>query len=450
MSKNLGNILLVDDDQVFCRVFGEELTRMGFSVTNGYGINVIDHISRSPVDIIILDIVMPEVNGLDLLRSIKRTYPTLDVIMLTGKATIENVITAMKEGAYDYFTKPVELDRIEQVLKRCLEKRKLELQNTILKKKLSEFHADHPIGNSNAMHELKSLINRFAESDSTVLIQGESGVGKEVIANMVHKNSFRREGPFIVVDCTALKESLLESELFGHEKGAFTGAVRTKHGLFEVAESGTLFLDEVSELSASLQSKLLRVVETKSFRRLGGTERILVDVRLIAATNKDLLELVQKGNFREDLYYRLNVIALSIPPLRERKKDIPLLVDHFLAQCNNSGNDGKKIATEALEMLIEYNWPGNVRELKNVIERASLLSEGPVIGVADIPIKSSPLLTKLRRRSGHDYPSLRQLEKEYMKLILEHTKGNKKLAADILKVDRKTLLRNLSSKSSEE
>lgn len=447
MESKRGNILLVDDDEVFSKVFGNELSRMGFSVTKGYGTDILSSIKEIQADVVILDIVMPKVSGLDLLKQIKKKHPALDVIMLTGNATIENALTSMKEGAYDYFTKPVELDRVEQVLKRCLEQRKLRSKNQMLKERLSDLREGQMIGASPAITEIKSLIARFADSDSTVLIYGESGTGKELIANLIHTHSNRCEEPFIIVDCTALKESLLESELFGHERGAFTGAVTKKYGIFEVADGGTVFLDEIGEISLQLQSKLLRVAETRSFRRLGGNQRIVVDIRLIAATNRDLLEMVHKGDFREDLYYRLNVINITMPPLKEHKEDIPLLVERFLADLGKGS--AKRFTDEAVDALTRHDWPGNIRELKNVVERSVLFSEGDTIEVSDLPLKSSPLQTILKEYPGSEHPSLHEIEDSYIEWVLDKVGGNKILAAKILKIDRKTISRRLDHNSDE-
>ncbi len=450
MADNRGHILLVDDDAVFTKVFANELTRLGFFVTPGYGTDIIPRLRGAEVDIVIMDIVMPGINGLELLRQIKKACPSKDVIMLTGNATIENAIASMKRGAYDYFTKPVELDRVEQVLIRCMEKRRLRSENLMLKNKLSDLRDGQLIGESPAITEIKALIPGFAEADSTVLVHGESGTGKELIANLIHTHSPRREEPFIIVDCTSLKESLLESELFGHERGAFTGAVTKKHGIFEVADGGTIFLDEVGDISPPLQAKLLRVVETKSFRRVGSNQRIVVDVRIIAATNRNLVEMVRSGQFREDLYYRLNVINIAVPPLREHPEDIPLLVDHFLTELRKSDDKIRRFSTAALAALKEHDWPGNARELRNLVERSMILSEGETIEVRDLPMAASPLRSILSQYNQHNYPSLKELENSYIKWVLEKTGGNKQMAARVLKVDRKTIARHLNDDNSVE
>jgi len=450
MTNSEGKILLVDDDEVFAGVFANELGRMGFFVKQGYGTDIIDCLAQNDFDIIILAILMPEINGLQLLKTIKTRMPELDVIMLTGNATVENAITSMKKGAYDFITKPVELDRVEQILHRCMEKRQLEKRNQIFKNRLTDLRDSQLVGNSHAIKDIKSMINRFADSDSTVLIHGESGTGKELVANLIHKNSLRHEEPFIIVDCTALQENLLESELFGHERGAFTGAVTKKHGIFEIADGGTIFLDEIGDISRSLQVKLLRVVETKSFRRLGGNERIDTDVRLIVATHRDLLEMVRKDEFREDLYYRINVVGISLPPLREHLEDIPLLVEHFLAELHRSDDKKKSFSPDALDSLKEHDWPGNARELRNLVERSVLLSDNDIIDVSELPMAASPLKSILNKYDRDDYPSLKELDVSYIKWVLEKTNGNKQLAAKILKIDRKTISRSLANNTDEE
>jgi len=450
MGTDRGKILLVDDDGDFARVLGLELERIGFSVIQGYGRDVVRVAGDNDVDAVVLDIVMPGISGLDLLKTIKASYPDLDVVMLTGNATIDNAVKSMKDGASDYFTKPVELDRVEKILARCVENRRLREQNLRLKSRLSDLRGGSLIGGSTAMTELRALIRRFADSDSTVLIHGESGTGKELVANLIHENSPRRSEPFIVVDCTSLNETLLESELFGHERGAFTGAIAMKHGIFEVAHGGSVFLDEIGDLPHSLQAKLLRVVETKGFRRLGGNNRIDVDFRLIAATNRDLLDMVREGTFREDLYYRLNVINITIPPLREHRTDIVDLAAHFLDRPRKRAHTPRRFSARALELMVEYPWPGNVREVKNVVERAVILADGETIDAEHVPLRLSPVQAILTSHHGKELPSLSEMELRYIRWVLEKTGGNKKRAAEILKIDRKTLSRKLPHKESEE
>lgn len=439
-----GKILLVDDDGVFADVFGNELKRMDFQVTQGFGTDILSLVNTNEFDIIILDILMPNIDGLQLLKTIKKNRPDLDVIMLTGNATVDNAITSMKEGAYDFITKPVELERVEHILRRCMEKRRLASQNQALVDRLSDLTDGQLIGDSTPIGEVRSLIVRIARSDSTVLIYGESGTGKELVANLIHKNSPRRAKPFIIVDCTSLQENLLESELFGHERGAFTGAVVKKHGIFEIAEGGTVFLDEIGDVSPSLQVRLLRVVETKSFRRLGGNDRINTDVRLVAATNRDLKEMVHKREFREDLYYRINVVNISLPPLRDHRDDIPLLVDFFLSELCRPDDKARHFSPAALEALKEHDWPGNARELRNVVERSILLSDAEIIDVDELPLTASPLRSILKKYDRHKLPSLKELQNSYIMWVLEKSGGNKQLAARVLRVDRKTVQRHVN------
>ena len=444
MTDDRVNILLIDDDPVFAKVFGRELGTMGFQVHQGYGEDIPAIFEQNHIDIAILDIVMPDVSGLELLKTIRARWSDVDVIMLTGNSTVENALSSMKSGAFDYVTKPVELQRVEQILRNCMEQRRLKHENLALKNKLSDLQDSEMIGDAPSIREVKSLISRFADSDSTVLISGESGTGKELVAHLIHKNSLRRHEPFIIVDCTALKENLLESELFGHERGAFTDAIAKKHGIFEITDGGSVFLDEIGDLSPSLQVKLLRVVDTKSFRRLGGTKRIHVDVRLIAATNRDLVEMVRQGQFREDLYYRLNVVSISLPPLREHKEDIPLLVNHLLEDLRKSDRGPKRFSEQAMQTLMRHDWPGNVRELSNLVERCLVFAEADVIDVDDLPLSISPLDYLLTSYEHGHFPSLDEIENAYIKRVLEATGGNKQLAAKILRIDRKTILRRLN------
>jgi DNA-binding NtrC family response regulator len=367
--------------------------------------------------------------------------------MLTGYGTVESAVEAMKRGACDFLKKPCSLSEIEMTIRKAQEQRTLRRENLALKvdlerhQKYSEF-----VGASQGLRQVLEMIERVARTDSTVLIQGESGVGKELVARALHRNSLRSKGPFVVVDCGSLHENILQSELFGHEKGAYTGAVNLKHGLFEIADTGTLFMDEVSALHPSIQANLLRVLEFGSFRRVGGTEDIHVNVRVLACTNRDLEELIQSAQFREDLYFRLNVLKIAVPPLRERREDIALLVEHFLTHSRIGGRLKKKISAAAMARLIDYEWPGNVRELQNVIERALILAKGDAIEPADLPLGT---LTPdgFRFVDGQDeWLPLREMEATYMQAVLRSTAGNKVKAAKILGIDRKTLHSRLTRK----
>jgi len=364
--------------------------------------------------------------------------------MLTGHGTIDTAVESMKLGAYDYLTKPCTLDNLEAVVQKAFERKQILQKNMALSQELARRERlDGFIGESREFKEVIELISKVASTDSSVLIQGESGVGKELVARAIHKASPRRENPFVIIDCGSLQENLLESELFGHEKGAYTGAVGLKHGLFEVADSGTIFLDEIGEISPSLQVKLLRVLETGEFRRVGGLKVINVDVRVLAATNKNLHQLVEGGKFRDDLFYRLNIISIFIPPLRDRRGDIPLLTRHFVENHSITGKGKKLITDEAMELLSTYRWPGNVRELQNVIERGIILSEDEYIKPEDLPtnLKSQVDLLEIPRQG--DALPLGEIEKIYILSVLERVGGNRARAAGILNISERNLYRKL-------
>ena len=441
------SVLLVDDEDNFRNILSEELNLMGFNIaTAASGEEAKKVISQENFDIILLDIKLPGVDGIATLKVIKEVSPFSEVIMLTAYATVENAISSMKLGAYDYLTKPCKLEELEEIIKKAYEKRHLIQQNIKLKQELARRDKYHTfMGESPKIKAIHRLIGKVAITDSTVLIQGESGVGKELVANLIHKNSLRRENPFVVIDCGTLPEELMENELFGHEKGAYTGAVGFKHGLLEVADSGTLFLDEIGDISPIIQQKLLRVLESKTFRRVGGTKDIKVDIRLIAATNRDLPTMIINNDFREDLFYRLNVFPILVSPLRERKEDIPLLVNHFLRNTNITGKDKKGISDEAMELLFNYHWPGNVRELQNIIERAIILSEQKYITPKDLSLtlKAEPDSLKERRYSNNNVKSLQDIEKNYIIKVLEEFDGNRANAAKALSLTERTLYRKL-------
>lgn len=430
-------VLAVDDEEPFRRLLNKELTRKGFSIrTAADGEEALQLLKEHPFDVILLDIVMPGIDGISLMK--KMAGGNTDgpaIIVLTGKATVETAVSAMKSGAYDYLTKPYKLDELVIVINRAYEYGRLSVQNQILQQELIRKESpDDLIAESRQMSDILSLIRKIAPTDSPVFVQGESGTGKELIANTIWKYSRRSSMPFIALNCATLSENLIESELFGHEKGAFTNAFQTKHGIVEVADKGTLFLDEIGDLPMGLQAKLLRFLDSGEFRRVGSNRTFTVDARMIAATNKDLRELIRKGNFREDLYYRLNVINITIPPLRERKEDIPGLSHLFLRKY--SQKMAKRIAglsPEALELLMHYPWSGNVRELENVIERAVILCESETLGPDSLSIPSSLVTEKAPT------PSLEELEKEYIAKVIRETNGNQTKASQILGIDRKTL-----------
>ncbi|RKX98455.1 MAG: sigma-54-dependent Fis family transcriptional regulator, partial [Spirochaetes bacterium] len=381
-------LLIVDDEEHIRNGLKTALSLDGYDVeVAADGEEALKKLDMEDIDLLITDLKMPKLTGEELMKETLRKYPHIPVIVLTGHGTIENAVEAMRQGAYDFITKPLNIDKLSLIVKRALENSSLKRQNRELLKQLKrKYSFENIIGKSPAMKKVFETIELVAPSKANVLIYGESGTGKEMIADAIHHNSPRRDKPYIKVHCAAIPETLLESELFGHEKGAFTGAVARKRGRFELANHGTIFLDEIGELSLQMQVKLLRVIQEREFVRVGGEESIKVDVRIISATNKDLKEAVKNGTFREDLYYRLNVVSIYVPPLRERKDDIPLLVHKFIEEFSKENNkqiDG--ITNGALQALISYDWPGNVRELRNVIESIVVLTKNKIITEEDIP-----------------------------------------------------------------
>jgi len=383
-----GKILVVDDEPIVCKSCLRVLTPEGYSVSvTQSGDEGIEKGASGDFDVVIVDLKMPDVDGMQVLRAIKENQPDVEVIVITGYSTISTAVAAMKLGAIDYLPKPFAPDELCVVVDKAMEKRRLIAENRDLRERLEEkFGLNNMIGKSKAMRDVYSLVRKVAPTNSTVLISGESGTGKELLARAIHCYSSRKEKQFFPADCSALAPTLLESELFGHVKGSFTGAIVTKPGLFELADGGTLFLDEIGNISLETQGKLLRVLEENEFKPVGGTEHKSVDVRLIAATNKNLEELTRRGAFREDLFYRINVFPITLPPLRERKDDISLLAWHFLKQHRDeTGKDVQGFTCEAMNLLANAQWPGNVRELKNTIERLVITGEGKMIGAGDLP-----------------------------------------------------------------
>jgi DNA-binding NtrC family response regulator len=413
----------------------KELPRAGYVVlTAASGEEALERIRSADFDVVLLDLKMPGMGGMEALRRIKESGTAVEVVILTGHPDVDSAIAAMKLGAYDYLTKPFKLSELEEVLRRAAERKRLERENVALRRMVAQREpAPILVGQSQAVAELLASVRRIAGSEANVLIQGESGTGKGLVARIIHAQSARAEGPFLVINCSAFQDQLLESELFGHEKGAFTGATAGKQGLFEVAEGGTLFMDEVGEMSPAMQAKLLQVLDSRELRRVGGTRAHRVHVRVVAATNKDLAHEVRAGRFREDLYYRLNVVSLTIPPLRERKEDIPRLVEHFLRRFA-ADYASRTVSPEALQALAEYPWPGNVRELANTIERLMILAPGEIIGVDDLP-------PNVRQGGGLSQGpgSLADMERLHLMRILKETGGKKMQAARILGIDIKTL-----------
>ncbi len=444
-------VMVADDDVVARELLAEALRKEGYHVEAfAGGAEVIARGRQGRVDLVLTDIRMGAVDGLTVLREFKRVSPNTAVVVLTAFGSLEGAIEAIKQGAYDYLAKPFKKEDIKLVVKRALDHCRLLQENARFREELRSKDDWSPlVGSSTAMLEVYKLVARVAESKSTVLLQGESGTGKELIARAIHANGPRRDNPFIPVNCGALPDTLLESEMFGYEKGAFTGAVGTKVGLFESANGGTLFLDEIGELGQALQVKLLRVMQDQEVRRVGSTTSIKVDVRIIAATNRDLEQLVKDGKFRDDLFYRLKVVPITLPSLAERREDIPMLVHHFLQKCA-AGTDHavRGVLPETMTLLTQYRWPGNVRELENAIERAVSLSHGPLLTPEDLPevIRQAATAEVDARLSQADqldevYLTLEEVEKRHLTRVLKETKGNKVKAAKILGIDRRTLYR---------
>ncbi len=446
-------VLLAEDDRSTRLSLSQFLKGLGYEVIEAStGHEAIEHLSARPIDIVLTDLMLPGVGGLEILRALQTDAPGTVGIVITGFGTVQNAIEAMRLGVFEYLLKPVNFDELQIVLERALEFQRLRKENRQFKREVQrQFGLQNLIGHSDAMRRILELIEKVADSDSTVLIYGESGTGKELVARAIHYRSDRMDKPLVPINCAAIPSDLLESELFGYEKGAFTGAHRTKIGRFEYANGGTLFLDEIGEMSPQLQVKLLRVLQEKSFERLGGVRPIQVDVRIIAATNRDLEKAIEEGKFREDLYYRLSVIPIHIPPLRERKEDIPLLVEHFLEKFNTEkGRSVSGVSPKAMERLMEYSWPGNVRELENLIERLVVLKRTGTIEVEDLPDKikfgpaRDPLGAIVLPEEGIRLEeTIHRLERELILQALRRTRGVKKEAAELLGMKRTTLIQKM-------
>ena len=446
-------ILVADDDQVARELLAEALSREGYRVrVAASGEECLRMAEAEVFDLALIDLRMPGLDGLAVLKGLGPIQPDLPVVILTAFASIETAIEAVNAGACDYLSTPFRMEEIKVVVRRTLESRRLARENLQYRQDLhARFGVEALIGQARQMVEIYKLVARVAALDTTtVLIEGETGTGKELVARAIHHASARASRPFVVVDCTALPEALFESEVFGHERGAFTGAVAARRGLFETSGGGTCFLDEIGELTAPLQAKLLRVLQERTIRRVGGNEAIPVDVRIVAATNHDLRKFVADGGFRDDLYYRLAVVTITMPPLRERPMDIPLLVRHFLDKlAHASGRAAKRLSAEALSLLSAYHWPGNVRELEHVIERAVALSSNDAILPDDLP-------PQVRREPEHAprlpaaEMTLEDVKRWYVTKVLEDMGGNKLRAAEVLGIDRRTLYRILDRQATEE
>lgn len=441
-------ILVIDDEKNYLLILETILEEEGYNVT---GLNdsemALNYLDESEVDVVITDMKMPRVTGQDILEHVRKNYPHIPVMIMTAYGSIDGAVEAMKCGAFDYISKPFSNDELLLSVKKAVMLSRSEQEIRLLRQTLAEQHGPHKlVGRSKPMREVLKLVSKVAQSKSTVLVTGESGTGKELIAKGIHYSSPRKDGPFISVNCMSLSPGVLESEIFGHEKGSFTGATAMKKGRFELAHNGTLFLDEIGELSLDLQVKLLRVLQEKSFERVGGSKTLSVDIRLVAATNKNLQKAVDKGEFREDLYYRLNVVNINLPPLRERREDIPVLVAHFMEKLTGENvSHNKKFAPEALEYLNAYEWPGNVRQLENVVERCMVLSSKDMIGVEDLPseikdeeaqFKSAVDLLPTRLELGS---TLEKIEAALIRRALVKTNFVQVKAAELLSISKSLL-----------
>ena len=436
-------ILIVDDERVVRESLFHWFEEEGYTVDMAEsGEDALRKFDKGKFDLFLLDMKMPGMSGLELLKKIKESDPDAIVILITAFASVPTAITALKDGAYDYVTKPVDPDELAHLVKKAVEQRELKIENEQLKEKIEEINKpDNLIGESQQMKRIFDLIQTVAHTDTTVMIRGESGTGKEIVAKAIHINSKRKYFPIVTVNCGALAETLLESELFGHEKGAFTGAHFKRKGKFEMADGGTIFLDEVGSVSPKMQIELLRVIETKQFSRVGGNQIIKSDFRVITATNEPLEDLVKAGKFREDLYYRLNVFSIIVPPLRERRQDVPLLAHFFLNRFSTSMNKPiKNISKEALDFLVKYDWPGNVRELENAIERAVVVGKENSIKVDDLPFHVS----SNHFEDDSNGKSLSVIEKKHILKVLCENNWNISKSAHILEIDRVTLYNKIN------
>jgi DNA-binding NtrC family response regulator len=439
-------ILIIDDEPAQVQALAGFLKKKDFDVEKANaGLDGLKIIEKKTIDLIITDFKMPDIDGIEVLKRAKAINPEIDVIMMTAFGSIESATEAMRAGAIDYLTKPVDLDQLEILINKALEHKQLVSENRLLREQLAKkFKFEQIISSSEVMEEAINVAGRAAPSKATVLITGESGTGKELVAKAIHFASPRKDKPFLAVNCAALAENLLESELFGHEKGAFTGADRQRKGRFEMANHGTLFIDEIGEIPLTTQVKLLRVLQEQTFERVGGSEPIHVDVRIVAATNRNLEELIEEGRFREDLYYRLNVVRINIPPLRKRKSDIPLLVDYFFKKYSTENNKKMTdISKEAMDLLMKYDYPGNVRELENIIEQSVVLGRGDMISMRDLPMTVKGMQSESKKTDpfgeGTFVERVEAFEKELIDQALEQAQGVQTRAAKILGITERHL-----------
>jgi len=452
------SILIIDDEENIRKYLGQALAKDGFDVfTAEYGKEGLNLLVRKHIDIVLLDLNLPDINGLDVLKEIREVDVQSVIIIITAYGDINSAVEAMRLGAYDYLTKPFDIEDIKIVINKALKIVGLEDRIAVLQRQVNRFQDGELITRSRKMNDLLEFVNRIAKASTTVMIYGETGTGKELIADLIHKKSPRASKPFVPIDCTSLPENLLESELFGHERGAFTGAVGLKKGLFQVANEGTVFLDEIGELPLTLQAKILRVLETKAFRRVGGERYLETDVRIVAATNRNLKQLINEERFRSDLFYRLNVVPINLPPLRERKEDIFPLIEYFVQFFNKKiGRNISNVSNKALKLLIDFDWPGNIRELKNVIEHMVVLSKGDVIGMHNLPTEIRGKDRDMSFRSNHliqsdsetlpDYRKTKRtliegFERNYLKRLLEKNEWNISQSAREIKMHRSSFQR---------
>jgi DNA-binding NtrC family response regulator len=438
-------ILVVDDDAAFRQIMGNELKRLGYEVVAvSSGEEALKRLPQTEPDVVLLDLRLPGMDGLKTLQAIHASAPASEVIMLTGHGSIDTAIESIRIGAFDYVVKPCPLDELQIRIQRALERRSLRQRANLLERGLTPPDMGSSfVGDSPEFRRLLHVIDLVAPSDSTVLITGETGAGKERVAKLIHARSPRRYRPFVVVECAALQESLLQSELFGHERGAFTGAERAKPGLFEVANGGTIFLDEIGEVSPATQTKLLRVLDTSTFRHVGGTAEVHVDVRVLTATNRDVPSMVRQGHFREDLFYRLSTITVEVPPLRERQGDVELLSRHFVDALNERFGSSKRLGEEALDALRRHTWPGNVRELLHAVEAAMVLCERDRILPAHLPASVRNARAAAPSANGQSLPTLEELERHYIQKALEVNGGHRSNAARALGISERNLYRKL-------
>lgn len=446
-------MLIVDDEKITLRNLMHAMKKEGYEIigTNS-GANALKHLDEQEFDIVLTDVRMEKVDGMQILKRCRQLYPDSEVIMMTGYATLQTAVGAIRQGAYDYISKPFKLDEVRKVIKEALEKIRLKKENAQLREQIGKYEGKVKIVTKDAnMQRILDTARQIAPTDCNVLVSGESGTGKELFARYVHFNSRRAEGPFFAINCGAFTEELLSNELYGHEKGAFTGATGEKKGLIEMASGGTLFLDEITEMPSSMQVKLLRVIQEKELLRIGATKPVTVDVRFIAATNRDVQDAIKSSNFRQDLYFRLNVVSLHIPPLSERKDDIPLLSYYFLKKYAALMKKGiNEISQEVISVLMNYDFPGNVRELENIIERGVALLNGDTIDVAHLPEDLKELSIRTFRKKEGKISSLEEQEEAYIMWVLKEVGGNKSVAAQILGIDRVSLWRKLKKYGLEE